>query len=329
MKKTMALLLVISFALAMLAGCGAPATLKTGMAVVTSLTNSKDAGEADGRVQGYSTVVAVTIDGSGKIVSCVIDAAQTNVVFTKEGKLVTAKDAAFKSKNELGTEYGMGKASPIKKEWNEQAAAFAKYVVGKTVAQVKGIALKEGVPSGSDLTSSVTIHVTDFITAIEKAVAGAQDLGAKAGDTLGLGIVTSVNKSVDAGETPGLAQVYNTYAATTFAKDGKVTSCVIDASQANVNFDTTGKITTDLSIAPKTKNELGAAYGMKAASKIGKEWNEQAAAFGKYVAGKTLAQIKGIALNAGVPSGTDLTSSVTIHVTDFITLIEKCAATAK
>ena len=35
---------------------------------------------------------------------------------------------SFPSKNELGGGYGMGKASSIGKEWNEQAAALADYV---------------------------------------------------------------------------------------------------------------------------------------------------------------------------------------------------------
>ena len=64
----------------------------------------------------------------------------------------------------------MRKASGIGKEWNEQAAAFAEYVKGKTVSEVKGIAMnEEGAPSATELSSSVTIHVTDLITVIEKA----------------------------------------------------------------------------------------------------------------------------------------------------------------
>ncbi|MEG1417985.1 MAG: hypothetical protein RSC55_05080, partial [Oscillospiraceae bacterium] len=70
---------------------------------------------------------------------------------------------------ELGTAYGLSKASSIGKDWNEQAASFAAYATGKTLDEVKGIALKEGVPADADLMSSVTIHVADFITLIEKA----------------------------------------------------------------------------------------------------------------------------------------------------------------
>ncbi len=64
----------------------------------------------------------------------------------------------------------MRKASSIDKEWNEQADFFAKYIVGKNLDEVKGIAVnEEGVPTEEDMTSSVTIHVGDFMTILEKA----------------------------------------------------------------------------------------------------------------------------------------------------------------
>jgi len=355
MKKTLALIMAMILAAALLAGCGpnnaapsatppaatsaapsatapaagsppAAAPVKTGLAVLTSIAKSADAGENDGLAQADSLVVAVTVGADGKIVSCVIDQAQTMVNFSKTGVLLTPLDTAFKTKNELGPEYGMAKASKIGKEWNEQAAAFARYVVGKTAAEVKGIAVKDGYAADSDLTASVTVHVTDFIAGVAKAAEQAQDLGASATDKLGIGVLTTISKSVNAGDTDGLAQVYSTYTAVTKDDSGKITSCIIDASQANVNFDKTGKITTDIKAPVLTKNEIGDAYGMKKASGIGKEWNEQAAAFAKYVTGKTLAEVQGIAVNQGVPAGADLTSSVTIHITDFQAVIAKAMA---
>lgn len=354
MKKIIALIMTLAIATIILTGCGGstqnpppiPGTtgntttetttgsaLKTGLAVISSIEKSTDAAEKEGLAQVDSTVVAVTVDGSGKIADCVIDAAQTKINFSKDGKITTPLDKAFKTKQELGPEYGMAKASSIKKEWNEQVDAFAEYVKGKTVSEVKGIAVNaEGVPTAGELTSSVTVHVGDFIAAIEKAVNNAQDKGAKAGDKLGLGIVTTISKSTDAtAEKEGLAQAYSAYSASTFGTDGKVTSCVIDASQSNVNFDAAGKITTDLKAAAlKTKNELGDAYGMRKASSIKKEWFEQAAAFADYVKGKTVNDVKGIAVSAeGVPTQAELTGSVTVHIGDFLTIIEKASADAK
>ncbi|MDF2655462.1 MAG: uncharacterized protein K0R19_1936 [Bacillota bacterium] len=344
MRKKLALLLVLAMVMLALAACGggakeeappvdetpAAAAVKTGLAVITSAAKSVDAGDANGVAQADSLAVAVTVDDAGTIVKCSIDQAQTKIEFGKDGKIVTPLDSVFVAKKEMGADYGMAKASGIGKEWNEQADAFAAYVVGKTVDEVKGIAVnEEGVPTGSDLTSSVTVHVTDFIAAIEKAVGNAQSIGATADDTLGLGIVTSIAKSKDAAAEDGLAQAYTYYTATTFNADGVITSSIIDASQTNINFSADGKITSDIKGVFQTKNELGDAYGMKKASSIGKEWNEQANAFAQYVVGKSIDDVKGIAVSEGVPSGDDLKTSVTVHVTDFFTILEKAANDAE
>ncbi|MDI9496824.1 MAG: hypothetical protein QM227_11220 [Bacillota bacterium] len=300
--------------------------VKTGLAVISSLEKSKDAGENDGFAQTDSVIVAVTVDNEGKIVQTVIDTAQTKIEFSKEGKILPDLNTVFKSKQELKEEYGMGKASSIDKEWYEQADALAQYVIGKTVEEVKGIAVDEsGVPTEADLVSSVTIKINPYKEAIEKAVANAKNLGANASDELGLGVITTISKSKDAtADAEGLAQAYSTYVAATFDQDGKVTSSIIDASQANVKFDATGKITSDLTEAPLTKVELGEGYGMKKASAIGKEWYEQADAFAAYVVGKTVEEIKGIAVDeSGHATEEDLVSSVTVGIEDFQTIYEK------
>ncbi|NLA86955.1 MAG: hypothetical protein GX847_06650 [Clostridiales bacterium] len=351
MKKNLALFMAVVLAAALFAGCGTGGTtpsaspsasaptsaaptgdvseaVKTGLAVINSIAKSADAGEKDGLAQADSLIVALTVGADGKIVSCVIDAAQSKVSFNAKGELITPLDAEFKTKNELGAEYGMGKASDIGMEWNAHAAAFAAYVTGKTLNEVKGIAVnEEGVPTEADLTASVTVHVTDFIAGIEKAAAGAQELGASKGDVLNIATSTNIANSKNAaGDTEGLAQVYSTYAALTRDGGGKITSCIFDASQSNVSFDATGKITTDLTVAPQTKNELSDAYGMRKASDIGKEWNEQAAAFAAYITGKTAAEAAGIAVSEGYAGDADLKASVTIHITDFLAVIAKAAA---
>ncbi len=300
--------------------------VKTGLAVVSSIDSSKDAGDKDGAAQTDSVIVAVTVDKDGKIVQTVIDTAQTVIGFTNEGKIVPSLDTVYKSKQELKEEYGMNKASSLGKEWYEQANALAEFVKGKTVEEVKAIAVNEsGVTTDVDLVSSVTIKVNPYKEAIEKAVANAQNLGADASDKLGLGVVTTISKSLDAtADKTGLAQAYTTYTVATFDADGKVTSSVIDASQAEVKFDAAGKITTDLTVAPITKVELGEGYGMKKASAIGKEWYEQANAFATYVVGKTVEEVKGIAVDeGGHASVEDLVSSVTVGIEDFQSNLEK------
>lgn len=344
MKKNTALLLVLTLVLLAFTACGGEAAeeppadnppaegaVKTGLAVISSAAKSADAGDENGFVQVDSLIAAVTVDDAGTIVNCAIDQAQTKIEFTKEGKVATPLDTIFVGKQELGTDYGMGKVSSIGKEWNEQAAAFSNYVIGKTVDEVKGIAVnEEGVPTGDDLKSSVTVHVTDFIKGIEKAAAYAEDMGASADDKLGIGVVTNIARSADAGDEDGVGEVYSYYTATTFDAGGVITSSIIDASVTDINFSKEGKITSDINAEFKTKNELGDEYGMRQASSIGKEWNEQAFAFAQYVVGKTVDEVKGIAVNEeGVATGDDLKSSVTVHVTDFFTILEKAFGAAK
>ncbi len=346
MKKVLTLGLSLSLATLMLAGCGSDndssssksdggekttsGSLKTGLAVISKTESSKDVSDKDGLAQIDSTIVAVTVDKDGKIVECIIDAAQTKINFDATGKLKTDLKAEFKTKDELGDNYGMKKASTIGKEWYEQAAALAKYVTGKTVDEVKGIKLSDdGKAADADLSTSVTVSISGYIDAIEKAVKNSKELGAKAGDKLGLGVVTNIAKSKDAGDKDGVAEAYSSYGVVTVDNTGKITSATIDASQTDVTFSANGKITSDLKAKNMTKNELGDEYGMKKASSIGKEWYEQAAALSKYVTGKTLDEVKGIKVEDGKPTDTDIKASVTISITDYIAVISKAVGSAK
>lgn len=305
--------------------------LKTGLAVVTKVGSSTDAAaDAEGLAQTDVMIAAVTVDAEGKIVQCAIDSVQSIVNFGTDGKITTDTTAEVQTKNELGTNYGMHKASSIGKDWNEQAAAFAEYCIGKTADEVKGIAVAEGKAADADLAAGCTIYIGDFQAAVAQAAENASALGAQAGDKLGLGVVTTLADSADASaEAEGVAQTSATISALTVNADGVITSAVIDGVQANINFDTTGKITTDITAAVDSKNVLGTNYGMSKASAIGKEWNEQAAAYAQYATGKTVDEVNGTAVTEGVPSDADLAASVTIHITDFNTVITKAAGNAK
>lgn len=307
-------------------GSSSAKALKTGFAATTTIADSTSAsGSTNGTGQGYSMAAAVLVDEDGVIKDCVIDAVQSKIEFDKNGKLVTATDTTFDSKNILGDKYGMKQASAIKKEWNEQAAFLADYVVGKTLDEVKGIAMSnEGVATDKDLLAGVTIHIAPYLAVIEQAVTNATDLGAKEGDTLGMGIVTGMDQSTDAtAKADGVAQPYSTYAIATKGSDGKITSAIIDASQANVTFDAAGKLTVKTDATFQTKDVIGDAYGMKKASSIKKEWYEEAASFAKYVTGKTIDEVKGIAVNEeGVPTDQELASQVTIHIGGFQSALE-------
>lgn len=321
MRKVISLILCLVLALACIPAVAEEAApVKTGLSFVTSVSGSKD-----GSAQATLTLAAVTVDDNGVIDACVIDALQATITFDETGKLTTDPATEFLSKNELGDAYGMRVASSISAEWNEQAAAFAAYCVGKTIDELKAMPVDENQkPADADLAAGCTMAVYNFLPSVEDAVNKAQHLGAKKGDVLKLTTTANASKSTDASESAdGQAQVYAHVGVVTLNGE-TITSCYIDAVQATVKFDATGKITSDLGAAVQSKNTIKEGYGMKAASAIGKEWYEQAAGYCTYVTGKTVAEVAGIAVNeGGYPTDADLTAATTIAIGDFQKLIEK------
>lgn len=306
----------------------AAGAVKTGLAVTGSISKSKSAADGeDGLGQADISVVAVTVNEAGVIDACAIDAIQIKVNFDATGTVTSDLTAPVQSKNELGADYGMVKASGIGKEWNEQAQALADYVEGKTLDEVKGIAVDESTkPTDADLASSVTISIGGYISLIEQAYNNAVDMGAQAGDVLTIAQETSLGDTTSAtADALGAVAVSTTISAVT-TNGGVITSCVIDGIQPKVEFDQTGTVTTDLSGSVASKNTLGTDYGMSKASAIGKEWNEQAAAFAAYTVGKTADEVTGIAVSeTGGAADADLAASCSISIGGFQSVVAKAA----
>lgn len=149
---------------------GAQAGDKLKLAATASIgsSTSADAGN-NGNAQLDVTVTALTENG-GVITSCVIDSVQAKVAFDQSGIITTDLTAPIQTKNQLGERYGMKAWGGAVAEWNEQAAAFAEYVTGKTVDEVAGIAVSDGKPAEADLASSVTISIGGFQALIAKAM---------------------------------------------------------------------------------------------------------------------------------------------------------------
>lgn len=354
MKKFLTMMLSAAMVLMLLAGCtptqvhvcpseghesqnsatvpqnttAASGAVKTGLAVIGSLDGSENAtAEADGTAKYDVTLVAVTVDDNGVIQQCIIDGIASKANFNASGALTTDLNAPILTKNELGEDYGMKAFAGAKYEWNEQAAALAQYAVGKTVEELKNGAINEsGTAADADLASVATIYLGGYVAGIEAAVKNAVHLGAQAGDRLALTATNGLGKSKNAdAENNGLAQLDVNVSALTLNGE-TITSCILDGLQAKVSFDASGAITSDLKAELLTKNQLGEAYGMKAFAGSKYEWNEQAATFAKYVTGKTISDVAGIAVNEHTtPTGADLASSVTIAVGGFQTLIAKAA----
>ncbi|HHW47571.1 MAG TPA: hypothetical protein GXX14_03015 [Clostridiaceae bacterium] len=183
MKKLVSALLAVLMlvSIMLLTGCGSSGGIKTGLGQTVSIAKSTDAtADKDGVAQVDVVMAAVGVDSKGKIVSVTIDTAQTRVAFDAQGKIKSDLQEKPKTKVELGKDYGMIKQSSIGREWYEQIAELEKWMVGKTIDQVKAMKVKAvdenhpSVPDEPDLTSKVTISVEDYIAAVEEAVKNAK-----------------------------------------------------------------------------------------------------------------------------------------------------------
>jgi len=302
----------------------AEGALKTGVAILASALESKNAGDADGEAKYDASVVAVTVDEAGVIQSCIIDSIGTSVLFDVSGNIVSDLTAPIVTKNELGDDYNMKLYGGAVAEWYEQAAALASYAVGKTIEELRAGAVDEtGHAADADLATTATIYLGGYVDAIENAVFNARDLGAQAGDELKLAIIPAASGNAADAENAGLAQLDVNAVALTM-RDGVITSCQIDAVQGKVNFDATGTITAGTDGVFASKNLLGEQYGMVAWGGAIAEWNEQAASFAAYITGKTPAEVASIAVDETTkPTDADLVSSVTIKIGGFQDLIAK------
>ena len=293
-------------------------SVKTGLAIMTNI--SKSAGQT---AEYDITLVAVTVDESGVIRACQIDSVGTSVKFDTTGVITTDITKAVQSKQELGDAYNMVLYGGAKYEWYEQVNALAQYCVGKTAEEVAGISVDASTkPTDTDLASSVTISIAGYKNAIVKAVNNAKALGAKATDTLHLAVNTNLKSSKNAtADKKGVAQCdLDVMAVTEY--EGYITSCALDSVQAKVEFDTTGTITTDLTKAVESKQELGDRYNMVLYGGAKYEWYVQADSFCKYVKGKTAEEVANISVNESTyPTDPDLPTSVTIAIGGYKALV--------
>lgn len=330
MKKFFALILAVAM-LATLCACGnnadnngdnnAPATVKFGAAVYVGSVAATDATE-DKAGQGSAdvTIAAITLDADGKIVACDLDTMQNKVTYTTEGKAVA--NAEFKTKYELGDSYNMVTYGGATQEWYKQADAFEALVVGKTIADVKGLVVSES-NKGTDevVNAGCTIMINEFVNAIEKAAANAKtDVAADA--TVKVTMHTA-QTCTDATEDKAGSNKVETYTFAAAMKDGKVLAASSDCVQVEFGFDTAGKSTFDASQEVKSKREQGDAYGMVAYAGSAKEWYAQADAFDAACVGKTGAEIAG--LMGEDYKGIDSLKSAgcTIYVSGFVAAASK------
>lgn len=145
----------------------------------------------------------------------------------------------------------------------------------------------------------------------------------------GTAVIAGSLAATDATEDKnGQGSVDLTAAVITLDKDGKIVACDLDALQIKAAYTTEGKAVANTEF--KTKRELGDAYNMVTYGGATQEWYKQADAFEALIAGKTVADVRGLVVNE-TNKGTDevVNAGCTIMINDFVTAIEKAAANAK
>lgn len=345
MKKRIALLLAGVLAVASLTACGGneggddAAKVKVGLGACTSFSESYSIGDDHYGKPAEATnaqvdihVAAVTLDAEGKIVSCQIDAIQVKNSVDATGALAADAKTEFTSKYDLKEDYNMKGASPIGMEWYTQIDNYEKWVVGKTLDQVKAGVGADGYPSDDTLKVGCTIQLGDITAAVADACDKAVETDATTADTLGLALIgemTNVKAPAD-NEGKGTFQAYVNFACTTQNANGEITSVLIDSIQANPSWDATGKLTTDLDQDVRTKYTKKLDYGMKGVSasngviKDGGEWFEQIDVFKQSIMGKKAADVTAIAVDeSGYPTDETLRTGCTMKVSAYKTVVVK------
>lgn len=306
---------------------------KIGLGNISSTNSSKDVGDNAALAQADVTIAAVAFDAEGKIVEAKIDVAQTKVNFAEDNKNADIPEGAeYKTKLELGPEYGMLKASPIGKEYDEQMYAFLEYIKGMTAEEVVNIPTRvkddhhQNVPDVADILTSTTMDIGSYVQVVKEAWDNAVD--AEGATKLGLGVKTGAKGTEAADDKPARIQIDTYMNALGLDDEDKVVANIIDVVQAKIDVDAEGKIVERIADV-KSKKELKEEYGMTKASEIGKEWFEQMMAWEEFTIGKTNEEIQGIPVKVRdenhqhVPDLPELATSVTITVEGYQEVMNK------
>ena len=158
-------------------------SFKLGLAVNTTVTDSTDkADDKNATAALYSTFSAVVVDADGKVLATIVDAIQPKVEVDADGKI--ANKSYKDTKRNLKEDYNMKGVSASYgnieggAEWYEQAASFTDKMVGKTAADIEGIATKESnghnVAADADIYAGCTMDITAFKADMVEAIKAAK-----------------------------------------------------------------------------------------------------------------------------------------------------------
>lgn len=213
------------------------------------------------------------------------------------------KDENPLSKRDLHDAYAMKPASPIEKEWWEQADALETYTVGKS----------EFDATSEELLAGCTMEAESMFNVVTEAKTNTKGNVSVAGGeyTFALGHYLTPTVEKDA-----LTQIDISFVGLLLDSNSKVVTAYVDEVQIPLTFNADvaegvseytitptnayGSSTIQLNYKGQTiasKKELGYDYGMKGTSAKngvidgGAEWFEQAAAWEDYIVGKSISDL--------------------------------------
>lgn len=330
MKRILALLLAFAMVFA-LAACGekkdpAPAeadSYKLGMGISVPAASVKEAtADEDASAQVSPCVAVILVDKDGAIAACKFDVAQSKAFVTADG-VVLDKEQSFRTKDEKKEDYGMQKASPLAEgEWYQQAAFLANYLVGKTLEDINAIELKDAYPTDADILAGCTIHITDFIAALNDAFSRLQDAGQAVSISLGVNTDIKGSKDISADED-GQIFFASYYGAAALDAEGFITSAIIDETQLKFPVGeggVIGEMNNDLS-----KIQLQDAYGMQVKSSLQQgEWYQQSAYLTSKLVGLDKAGVQAIAMDEKTyPTDADILAGCTMKIGSMLECLVK------
>lgn len=309
--------LIFAAALIRPAGNAADGQYKLGMGTVVSL--------ADGEAKATVTTVAVITDGNGIIVDCVIDCGDFGISFDD---VKAGKSGEYKTKNELGDDYGMVNYKASDKEWYEQADYFASYVKGMDAKKATLLDIgADGKAGSSDLTAGCTIDISDFKKALVKAMGDTLAVSFKTEEAPVLSLAMINKDSIGSAEDAHpVDMITDVCAVASF--EGKVLAAVTDVCESKFTYAADGALTAQS--FGGTKREKLDSYGMVAYAGAKYEWYEQADSFCAYIKGMTSEDIAAIkTTDVGKAQDADLLAGCTVAIGDFVKIAEKALGNAK
>ena len=293
--------------------------------VCSFISQSNTEGQAD------ITIAFAAFDKENKIYDVRFDSVQIKFAINDEYSGLKLKntnldeDYSVKTKQELGSSYGMLNYGGAVAEWNIQAEYFADWCVGKTIEEV--IVGTPGAGNGEaineELVGKVTISVDYFEIALLDAFIRKSNTTYNLNGTVGIamhsGLAYNYGKPANS--------LYSDIAGVV-ANDGIVEAALIDAIVIPISFENGITIKNDdyyfRNGVLRSKKVLGDEYAMKGVGNnpatgetCTKEWYEQAAIVEKAAEGKTKTEISAFVANEGELAG------ATITLTNYIKALAK------